>query len=221
MCHICCATRVINARHSSDMPWATFGWEGRNEGIEVWSENVEAPEGGLGAFCVRRAGETEWSAPLPTTDLATSLLTFGISKEWSEVATEVQDWLQGGDYESVLEYLLHPKSTPASRLKAFRKQVREVWVKRGDRRITKILALPGFRDRGWLISEKGDTRTARTPEGDLSITLRIYDATGLIRHTRVTLTCTSTPLTVTGEAESVGRVIEAIRIAERALEKKA
>lgn len=221
MCHICCATRVLHSRRSSEQPWATFGWEGRSEEIDVWSEDIEEPEGSPGTFRVRRTGETDWSDPLPTTDLAMSLLALGISEEWPDVPCEVWDWVVGGDFETVREHLLRPKSTPASRLKDFRKQVREVWVKRGDRRITKILALPGFQDRGWLLSAKGDTRTARTREGDLSVTLRIYDATGLIRRTRVTLACTSTPLTVTGEAESVGRVIEAIRIAERVLEKKA
>ena len=207
MCNVCDADEVIKANtHRRNMPYATFRWKDRDEGIEVWSDVVTA-EFSPGTLRVRVAGTESWSESIPTQDLAGSLSALGVDGPWSEVDPIVRTWIEGGDFQPVQEKLQSlavvreaPKKVRVLKVSEWRKKQAE----KSKKRMQNILKLPVFNEKSWSVKYGNLVWHARSEDG-LHLSLRIYNARGTVKRTRIAL---HKPLPLEGSAESIGAVIQ-------------
>ena len=215
MCNVCDADEVIKANtHRRSTPYATFRWEGREEGLEVWSEDVLAAEFSPGTLRVRVAGAETWSEPIPTGDLAGSLSVLGVDGPWEHVDPVVQAWIGGGAFQPVHDQLLKAVEVTRERPKARLASLKEWRKKQADKakkRLMRVLKLPAFCGNTWSVTYSGTVWHAKAENGT-HFTLRPYLARGLVRKTRITLRA---PLSLDGTAESIGTVLEALSVWKR------
>jgi hypothetical protein len=220
MCTVCDADEVIKANtHRRSTPYATLRWKDREEGLDVWSEDVVAAEFSPGNLRVRIAGAEAWSESIPTQDLAGSLSALGVDHSWDEVDPLVRAWIEGGDFQPVQEKLRSlavvreaPKQIRVLKVSEWRKKQAE----KSKKRMQNLLKLPVFNEKSWSIKYGNFVWHARSEDG-LRISLRIYNARGTVKRTRITL---HAPLSVEGPAESVGRVIQLLDM-ERQIQQRA